>query len=140
MATNQVPGAKREGQITYSSTEISRILALFTAQRVPISAHLRAAELFFVSRLRHVDPQGQYILIDPSTNDDANAALLIRPRCTFYAATGQSLMEMSPRFGSSFRKCSSISTNATIFVRKSHRKFPCVARPTPAGCSPLTAA
>ncbi len=93
MATNQEPSAKREGQITYSSFEIIRILESFAARQVPITAHLRAAELFFVSRLRHVDPQGQYILIDASASDDANAALLNRPRCTFYITTAGSHVE-----------------------------------------------
>ncbi|MBI4291346.1 MAG: flagellar brake protein [Betaproteobacteria bacterium] len=87
MTANEEPSAKRRGRITYSSSEIARLLAIFADRQVPITAHLRAAELFFVSRIRHVDPEGQYILIDPSASDDANAALLIRPRCTFYAAT-----------------------------------------------------
>ena len=87
MPTNQEPGAKRAGRITYSSSEIMRILESFSAQGVPLTARLRTADLFFVSRLRFVDPLGQYILIEASANDDANAELLIRPRCTFCAAT-----------------------------------------------------
>ena len=84
---NQEPSAERTGRITYSSSEIIRVLELFAARQVPISAHLRAPDLFFVSRLRYVDPLGQFIVIDTSASDDANAALLIRPRCTFYATT-----------------------------------------------------
>jgi c-di-GMP-binding flagellar brake protein YcgR len=85
VTTNEEPSAKRKGRITYSSFEIARLLAILADRQVPITAHFRAAELVFMSRLRHVDPQGQYILMDLSASDDANAALLIRPRCTFYA-------------------------------------------------------
>lgn len=39
-----------------------------------------------MSRLRVVDPIGSYIIIQPSSNEAANAALLSRPRCTFFAS------------------------------------------------------
>lgn len=84
---NQEPSPERTGRITYSPSEIKRILELFVTRQVPIAAHLRAAELLFVSRLRHVDPLGQFIVIDASASEEANAQLLVRPRCTFYVST-----------------------------------------------------
>ncbi len=85
MITDAEPNSRRTGRITYSASEIVRVLDHFASRGTPINAHLRAAEVFFVSRLRHVDPLGRYILIDPSSDKDANAELLARPRCTFYA-------------------------------------------------------
>lgn len=93
MATNQQHSAKQEGRITYSSSEIISVLESFAAHRIPITSYMHAAEQSFVSRIRHVDPQGQYIVIDASPSDKANAALLDRPRCTFFLTTAGSHVE-----------------------------------------------
>ena len=61
------------------------MLGLLQTRKAPISAHLQAGELEFTSKLLAVDPVRSCIIIEFSGNEAANAALLSRPRCTFFA-------------------------------------------------------
>ena len=86
MATEQVlPGARREERIRHSPEEIAAVLALVQNENQPITAYLQAGELRFTSRLRVVDPLRAFILVDASADEAANAALLARARCSFFA-------------------------------------------------------
>ena len=86
MTTEQPPGAKREERIRRTPLEMVDILRLLKSRNVPITTHLQAGELLFKSRLYVVDPVGACIIIEPSPDEAANAALLSRPRCTFFAS------------------------------------------------------
>ena len=78
--------AQREERVRRSPSEITRILETLAARNELLTAHLQAGELRFTSRLRVVDPAGSRILIERSPDEAANAALLSRPRCTFFAS------------------------------------------------------
>jgi len=86
MTTEPPPPAQREERIRRTPLEMVDILRLLKARNVPITAHLHAGELLFRSRLYVVDPVGACIIIEPSADEAANAALLSRPRCTFFAS------------------------------------------------------
>ena len=86
MTTDQPPGARREERIRRTPLEMVDILRLLKSRDVPITAHLHAGELLFKSRLYVVDPVGACIIIEYSPDEAANAALLSRPRCTFFAS------------------------------------------------------
>ena len=80
-------------RVRRSPSEITRILETLAARNEPLSAHLQAGELLFTSRLRIVDPVASCILIEPSPDEAANAALLSRPRCSFFASPPGSHVE-----------------------------------------------
>jgi flagellar brake protein len=86
MTSDQPPSAQREERIRRSRLEIDHVLRILESRNVPITAHLHAGELLFKSRLYVVDPVGACIIIEPSPDEAANAALLSRPRCTFFAS------------------------------------------------------
>ena len=86
MPTDQPPPAQREERIRRTPLEIGHILRLLESRNVPITAHLHAGEVLFKSRLYVVDPVGSCIVIESSADETANAALLSRPRCTFFAS------------------------------------------------------
>lgn len=86
VTTDQAPGAHRVGRIRRSPSEILYILGFLAARKELIRAHLQGGELLFMSQLRFVDPGGRYIIVEPGTNEAANAALLSRARCTFFAS------------------------------------------------------
>jgi c-di-GMP-binding flagellar brake protein YcgR len=86
MTRDAIPGSHRIELIRRSSPEIADILRSLEAGNEPITAHLRGGELLFRSRLRLVDPDGSRILLEPSPDEAANAALLSRPRCSFFAS------------------------------------------------------
>lgn len=86
MTTDQAPGAHPAERITRSPLEIAHILEILAARNEAITAHLQAGELLFRSRLRVVDPVESCIIIEPSSDEAANVALLTRPRCTFFAS------------------------------------------------------
>jgi len=86
MTTEPQPPAQREERIRRTPLEMVDILRLLKSRNVPITAHLHAGELLFKSRLYVVDPVGACIIIEPSADEAANAALLSRPRCTFFAS------------------------------------------------------
>jgi c-di-GMP-binding flagellar brake protein YcgR len=62
------------------------VLEILVFRKEPITAHLQAGELRFTSKLRVIDTAGSFIIMDASADEAANAALLARPRCTFFAA------------------------------------------------------
>ena len=87
MTTDQPPPpAQREERIRRTPLEMVDILRHLKSRDVPITAHLHAGEVLFKSRLYVVDPVGACIIIESSADEAANAALLSRPRCTFFAS------------------------------------------------------
>lgn len=73
-----------EGRITRSFSEILQVVEALRARRESINVHLGDGARVFESRLLHVDPVGQYLIIEPSPDPAANAELLARRRCTFF--------------------------------------------------------
>ncbi len=69
------------GTISRSRPEIARVLVGLHSRGDAIVSQL--AEQEFHSKLRHVDPAEEYIVIERSALDAANTALLARPQCTF---------------------------------------------------------
>ncbi len=61
------------------------MLGLLQTRNAPITAHLQAGELQFTSKLLAVDPVRSCIVVEFCANEAANAALLARARCSFYA-------------------------------------------------------
>jgi flagellar brake protein len=86
MATDQSLDSPRSERIRHSAAEIAEVLALVQSEKGFLTAHLKGGELLFTSRLRAVDLDGSCIIIESSTDELANAALLSRPRCTFFAS------------------------------------------------------
>jgi flagellar brake protein len=86
MTTDQAPGSPRAERIRHSPGEIAAVLAIVQGEKGSITAHLQGGEVLFKSQLRAVDPVASCIFIDPSADEAANAALLSRPRCTFFAS------------------------------------------------------
>ena len=86
MTTDQGAGSPRAERIRHSPAEIAAVLAMLQNENATLSAHLQGGELLFKSRLRVVDPAGACIVIDAVADEAANAALLARPRCTFFAS------------------------------------------------------
>jgi c-di-GMP-binding flagellar brake protein YcgR len=76
-----------------SDAEIAVIEAL-AAQGETVVALLDGG-LVFRSRLRLVDPGRQFIVVDPSADAAANAALLARPRAVFLAEWGEWRIELA---------------------------------------------
>ena len=74
------------GRIRRSPSEIIRILGVLAARQGSITAHLHGGELPFISRLRFIDPSGHYIIVEPSSNEAANVALLSQPQCALFAS------------------------------------------------------
>lgn len=69
-------------------TEIARVLEPLAARREAVTAQLEIEQERFSSLFIHADPARQFILITPSANESANAALLARPRVTLVSAPG----------------------------------------------------
>ena len=86
MTTDQVPGSQRVERIRRSPAEIAYILKTLEAGNEPITAQLEGGEIVFKSRLRLVDPAASCIVLEASADETANAALLCRPRCRFFAS------------------------------------------------------
>ena len=61
------------------------VLEAMAAEGEPIVAQVGSDGLMFRSRLRHVDPERQYIVVEPGADAAANAALLAQPRANFVA-------------------------------------------------------
>lgn len=85
MAGAQDDRLSTTGVVSRSPAEIARVLAMLAGRGQAILCDLGAGELIFVSQLRHIDPQRQFIALDPDPNVAANAALLARPRASFHA-------------------------------------------------------
>jgi c-di-GMP-binding flagellar brake protein YcgR len=68
-----------------SGAEIGPVLRTLIEERTAIVCYLRAGETAFESRLRHVDPAGQFIIIDAGENGEALSLLVSMPRCIFHS-------------------------------------------------------
>jgi c-di-GMP-binding flagellar brake protein YcgR len=66
-----------------SRIEIGKFLCEITQRKNPLCAFFVGDEALFVSQLRYVDPQREYILIDYCGNRMANGALLSAEKTTF---------------------------------------------------------
>ncbi len=81
-------GARAEpggGIVSRSPAEIARVLGALAARGEPLRANLAGGGLAFTTKLRYVDPNRAFILLEPSASEEANAALLARPRASFRA-------------------------------------------------------
>jgi len=85
MTADPPRGTQRDEQVKRSPSEIAQVLGLLQARTEVLTAHLQSGELKFTSRLLVVDPIKSCIIIEPDRIEAANAALLARPRCTFFA-------------------------------------------------------
>lgn len=66
-----------------SRIEIAVLLNEVMQSGSPLSAFFIGNEALFLSQLRYVDPQEEYLLVDYSNNRMANSALLAAPKITF---------------------------------------------------------
>jgi c-di-GMP-binding flagellar brake protein YcgR len=76
------------GQMLRTPEEITRVLNSLAMRGEPLVSDLDAGKLQFRSRLRFIDPERAYIIIERSADEAANKALLARPRATFHAEPG----------------------------------------------------
>ena len=76
------------GQMLRTPEEIVRVLNSLVMRGETITSDLGGGKRLFHSRLRFVDPARTYIIVDLSTDDLANKALLARSRATFHAEPG----------------------------------------------------
>jgi len=63
-----------------SQLEVARILRSILGSQAPLVAYMESAERLFMSRLRHVDPDCRFIVLDYSNDKAANAAVLAAPQ------------------------------------------------------------
>jgi flagellar brake protein len=82
------PNSSLAGQILRKPEEIMRVLNSLVMRGENLISDLGAGNLLFRSRLRFVDPERAYIIIELSADEAANRALLARPRATFHAEPG----------------------------------------------------
>lgn len=73
------------GVISRSGKEIERVLVSLQTAGRPIVAALDDGKLRFRSRILIVDPKRRYFVVAASDDEAANAALLARPRATFWS-------------------------------------------------------
>jgi c-di-GMP-binding flagellar brake protein YcgR len=85
MTADPARGTQAEEQVRRSPSEIAQVLGLLQTRGEALTAHLQSGEMKFASRLLAVDPIKSCIIIEPDPDEGANAALLSRPRCTFFA-------------------------------------------------------
>jgi c-di-GMP-binding flagellar brake protein YcgR len=95
MGTSESADLSVTGVMTRSPEEIWRVLAQLHAHGLAVRCNLAGGELVLESKLLHVDPARGYILLEPGTNEAATAALLARPRASFYASTPSWQVEFS---------------------------------------------
>jgi c-di-GMP-binding flagellar brake protein YcgR len=76
------------GQMLRTPEEITRVLNSLWVRGEPIVSELGAGRLPFRSHVRFIDPEHAYIIIELSTDDEANKALLARSRAIFHAEPG----------------------------------------------------
>lgn len=76
------------GQMLRTPEEITRVLNSLVMRGEPIVSSLDRGRLLFRSRLRYIDPARLYIIVELSSDEAANKALLARPRATFHAEPG----------------------------------------------------
>jgi len=82
------PSFSLVGQMLRTPEEIVRVLNSLVMRGEPIVADLGGGKLLFRSRVRFVDPDKAYIIVELSPDEAANRALLSRPRATFHAEPG----------------------------------------------------
>jgi c-di-GMP-binding flagellar brake protein YcgR len=85
MTPDPASGTQSEEQVRRSPAEIAQILGLLQTRGETLAAHLQSGEVKFTSRLLKVDPIKSCIIIELDPVEAASAALLARPRCTFFA-------------------------------------------------------
>lgn len=76
------------GQMLRTPEEITRVLSSLVTRGEPITSDLGGGKHLFHSRLRFIDPARAYIIVELSSDELANKALLARPRATFHAEPG----------------------------------------------------
>jgi len=86
-SSDPTAGAPIAGQTLRPKAEIAEIAVLeaLAVEGEPIVAQIGSDELMFRSRLRFVDPDRQYIVVEPSADAASNAALLAQARAIFVA-------------------------------------------------------
>ena len=85
MTADPAGDTQREEQVRRSPSEIAQVLGLILTRREAITAYLQSGEVKFTSKLLRVDPIKSCIVIELDPDEAATAALLSRPRCTFFA-------------------------------------------------------
>jgi c-di-GMP-binding flagellar brake protein YcgR len=85
MTPDPARGTQSEEQVRRSPSEIAQTLGLLRTRGEALTVHLQSGEVKFTSRLLAVDPIKGYIIIERDPDEGANATLLSRPRCTFFA-------------------------------------------------------
>jgi c-di-GMP-binding flagellar brake protein YcgR len=85
MTTAQIPGSQRAERVRRSPSEIAYILKIVETGKEAVTAHLEGGQLLFKSRVLLVDGEGLRIVLEASPDEAVNAALLARPRCSFFA-------------------------------------------------------
>ena len=85
MTADPARDTQHEEQVRRSPAEIAQVLGLLHTRGEALVAHLQSGEVKFTSKLLKVDPIKSCIIIEPDRVEAANAALLARPRCTFFA-------------------------------------------------------
>ena len=76
-----------------SVEEIVRVLQAMKAHHSLVTVYLPGVK--FQAQVREVDPRGVRLIIGRSPNKAANAALLLRPRCTFHSEIPEWHVEFS---------------------------------------------
>src|SRR5262249_50169325 len=82
-----------EEQVRRTPSEIAQVLRLLEQRKEPVTAYLQGGDVKFTSKLCVVDPVRRSIVVDAEANEAANAALLSRPRCTFFGVLPAGLVE-----------------------------------------------
>jgi c-di-GMP-binding flagellar brake protein YcgR len=85
MTADPARDTQREEQVRRSPSEIAQVLGLLQTREEALVAHLQSGEVKFTSKLLRVDPIKSCIIIELDPDEAATAALLSRPRCTFFA-------------------------------------------------------
>lgn len=76
--------------VTRSRTEITAILARILRDKPPLTAYLENGELLMVTRLRHVDPDEGYVVVDYGLlSRHSNPLMLQRRVITFHCESGR---------------------------------------------------
>lgn len=76
--------------VTRSRTEITAILGRILREKPPLTAYLENGELLMVTRLRHVDPDEGYIVVDYGLlSRHSNPLMLQRRAITFHCEAGR---------------------------------------------------
>lgn len=98
MSTDSIPAG---GLISRRSEDIARVLTSLHRTRHSVRSIVGKNGLMFASRLVSVDLPNRCIGLAPSSNEQANAALLARPRASFVSEAGGWHIEFAaaePRF------------------------------------------